>query len=106
MVEPAGMEVDSDELRHAGNRLLEASDAVLRASSGRLCSGADSWGSGQAGLAGGQFAARFAHVTRSLADELDDAGHQLRLSAEGYDYVDADVATRLTGIARDLGLER
>lgn len=104
MVEHAGVEVDSDELRRAGNRLLEASDTVLRAATAELCSRTDSWGSAAAHEAGDRFAARFGHLLRTLADELDDAGHQLRLSAEGYDHVDMDVSGRLTAMTRDPGL--
>lgn len=102
VVEHAGVEVDSDELRHAGNRLLEISDTVLRAGSTDLCVRTDTWGSVVARAAGGRFAGRFGYLLRTLAEELEDAGHQLRLSAEGYDYVDMDVAGRLAGGADDL----
>ncbi|NYI59026.1 hypothetical protein [Cellulomonas soli] len=48
MVEHAGVEVDSDELRYAGNRLLEVSDTVLRAGTTDLCVRTDRWGSAAA----------------------------------------------------------
>lgn len=88
--------VETDELRSAGNRLLEQSDVLGQARSAAMCSSASEWGSAAAADAGVRFADRFKHLLGALSDEVDAAGHELRLSAEGYDYVDAAVAQEMS----------
>lgn len=88
--------VETDELRSAGNRLLEQSDVLGQARSAAMCASTAEWGSPAAAAAGTRFADRFKHLIGALSDEVDAAGHELRLSAEGYDYVDAAVAQELT----------
>lgn len=93
---PPALLVETDELRSAGNRLLEQADVLGQAQSAAMCASTSEWGSADAAAAGTRFADRFTHLLGALSDEVDAAGHELRLSAEGYDWVDATVAQTMT----------
>lgn len=92
---PPALMVETEELRVAGNRLLELAASVAAARTTGMCHQTAVWGSPDASSAGQRFADRFGYLLGSFSDELDSAGHALRLSAEGYDYIDAHVAQSL-----------
>ncbi len=92
--------VNQDEIRLAGNVLLGLVDDVhtARAAGSRL--DVDLWGGEhQVATAAAQFRDRLDHLLKGgIARELDDAGHELRLTAEGYDWADEIVRMRLESL--------
>ena len=97
---PAALLVETDELRAAGNHLLSLAGAVAAVRDAGMCHNTAQWGTSEAGAAGSRFADRFGYLLGSLSEEVDSAGHALRLSAEGYDYVDSHVAQALAATDR------
>ena len=97
------LRVESTELRHAANRLLEISDTVQRTGQAAMCDRADRWGSATAAAAGDRFAGRFSYLLSSLSREVEDAGYNLRGSADVYDEVDLNTAQRLNGTDAGVG---
>ncbi|AEE46692.1 hypothetical protein [Cellulomonas fimi] len=98
-VVPDSFWVDQEELRSAGNRLLELGDRLGDEASRVVAARAPQWGPTALADAGGRFQDRFAHLVRGLSREFDAAGHELRLHAEGYDWTDADIAMRMRTLA-------
>ncbi|NTW42775.1 MAG: hypothetical protein HGA44_23400, partial [Cellulomonadaceae bacterium] len=77
-------------------------DTVQRTGQAAVCERTGQWGSTTAGAAGDRFASRFSYLLASLSSEVEDAGYNLRGSADVYDEVDQNSAQRLGGI--DLGV--
>lgn len=96
---PDSFWVDQEELRSAGNRLLELGDRLADEASRDVAAHASAWGPAPLADAGTRFRDRFAHLVRGLSREFDAAGHELRLHAEGYDWTDADIAMRMRTLA-------
>lgn len=88
-------EVDTEDLRAAGNALLAVSDDVGASSRAGLLLGQAGYGDVEARAAARQFADRVTYLVEGLACEVEDAGHVLRGAASGYEEVDAQVATAL-----------
>lgn len=90
-------EVDTDDLRVAGNALLAVSDDVGASSRAGLLLGLAAYGDVKARAAARPFADRLSYLVEGLSREIEDAGHVLRGAASGYEEVDANVAMSLNG---------
>lgn len=88
-------EVDTQDLRAAGNALLAVGDDVGASSRAGLLLGQADYGDVEARAAARPFADRFTYLVEGLAREIEEAAHVLRGSAFGYQEVDAQVATAL-----------
>ncbi|HEY0216589.1 MAG TPA: hypothetical protein VGC57_09375 [Cellulomonas sp.] len=99
MTEHGLFEVDTDDLRRAGNALLRVADLVERASRRPSVPGRAGWAAAPLTAAAGRFEARYAHLLDGLAAEVDRSGEELKGTAFAYDEADAIAERRMRDLA-------
>jgi hypothetical protein len=89
----AGYSVDIDSLRSTANLVLGVADRVESASERRPMQASEDYGYSLPAAAS-TWTDRFTYLLHGLADEIENAGYQLRGTADAYSEVDVVVEAR------------
>jgi hypothetical protein len=93
---PAFLATDTEDLRTVGNAWLGYSDRVTIARNHVLMPSASQYGgTGVLAAATRRFEDRTSYALEALAEAFEDVGHNLRGTAESYDYMDTSAADDL-----------